>query len=449
MKILIIYQHRTREYDNALLLKAYLEEQGNLVDIKHDASEVLLFRRYDYYILPCLYNNAQFDFLTCRFNIYNKPMLNLRYEQVCTGYDYESGSMVPTQRAMDIPATCWGDLDKECCVKHGMLPEAIYVTGHLTMDFLRPEFDSYWMTKELVAEKENIAPDRKWILFISTLSYADDEECLKKGLEFFGEKHELREVAELQSKTRKILLEWFSRIMTEQDICLIYRPHPSEKSDCDDLNGLKNLFPDRFFVCSEYNIKQWIKVSDVITSWMSTSIVECFFAKKTCFILRPESVDIPAGWDAIMYENCDCIADYDTFYHSVLREAAEDEKFYFPISDSKILKNYDNTEIPTYKKIAEIIKKTNRIRNIGISYSQWKRYKWKYLFANHVILKVLFKRVYGFLFNTFHIKITDRVLRGKYAIELWEKEFSHRQEYKLENLNKYKKIKSILKEDET
>lgn len=445
MKILIIYQHRTREYDNALLLKAYLEEQGNKVDIKHDASDVSIFQRYDYYILPCLYNDPQYDFLTYRFNIYNRPMLNLRYEQVCTRYDYDSGSMVPTQRAIDIPATCWGDLDKDCCVKHGMLPESIYVTGHLTMDFLRPEFDDYWMTKEEVSEKENIPKDKKWVLFISTLSYADDEECLKKGLDFFGEKHELREVAELQSKTKKILLEWFSKLLTEHDICFIYRPHPSEKADCDALNSLKELYPGRFFVCSEHNIKQWIKVSDVITLWMSTSIVECFFARKKCFVLRPKSIAVPDGWDAIMYENCDSIGDYDSFNNAIIQEVIGNKDFYFPIPENVITQNYGNSRSPTYKKITDIINKTNNTRNIGINYSRWMLNKWKYIITNHVILKILFKRIYGFLFKYLNIRINNRILRGKYAIELWEKEFLHRQEYRVENLNKYEKIKSILR----
>ena len=148
MKYLIIYQHRSREYDNALLLKAALENDGNFVDIKHDASDLVLFNRYDFYIFPCLYNDDQLKFLEFRFNISSKPILNLRYEQVCTKFDLESGLMAPEGKAKDIPLISWGNLDKEYVINHGMSPENVFVTGHITMDYLRDEFRPFWKSRK-------------------------------------------------------------------------------------------------------------------------------------------------------------------------------------------------------------------------------------------------------------------------------------------------------------
>ena len=144
MDILIIYQHRVREYDNALLLKVALEKRGHRVEIKNDAAEMSLFRRYDLYLFPCLYNDSQFDFLTYRFNVYNRPVINLRYEQVATEYDMETGALVPQESAKKIPAINWGRTDFDYCKKYGMSEKLLTITGHIAMDFLRDEFSKFW-----------------------------------------------------------------------------------------------------------------------------------------------------------------------------------------------------------------------------------------------------------------------------------------------------------------
>ena len=150
-RVLIIYQHRVREYDNALLLKVALERQGYKVDIKHDASEANFFRRYDLYLFPCLYNNFQMDFLTYRFNTFNMPIINMRYEQVCTRFDLAQGAMVPREQAVTVPALCWGKLDYENCVRFGMPEDLLTINGSITLDFLREEFRDFWYSREEIA----------------------------------------------------------------------------------------------------------------------------------------------------------------------------------------------------------------------------------------------------------------------------------------------------------
>lgn len=447
MKILIIYQHRVREYDNALLLKAALEKRGHRVEIKHDAAQMSLFRRYDFYLFPCLYDNNQLDFLTYRFNVYNKPIINMRYEQVSTKYDFESGSMAPREEAKKIPAINWGKYDFDYCKMFGMKTNDLKITGHLALDFLRDDFSSFWYTKEDVAQMFNIDSHKKWVLFISTLAYAEDKMSLEKSSRFFGKSKELFQVAEAHTKTRKELLKWVNSLL-EQDICFIYRPHPSERTESSiQIKKMIKRHKNKFFVIDRLNIKQWILVSDVVTSWMSSAIVECYFAKKNCLVLRPEGIFIPEEWDSLLYLNAETVTTYDKFQKIIslqLKNETNKEICDFPISDDYICAMYEVSDVPTYKKIVNVIEEYKDSRRDVGSKLTWNIKRFGYLYRNHVCFKIVGKRVYQFFNKYFNYSITDEKIREKFAVGLWESEVRQRKQNKEDERNKNTILKQIV-----
>lgn len=425
MDILIIYQHRVREYDNALLLKVALEKRGHRVEIKNDAAEMSLFRRYDLYLFPCLYNDSQFDFLTYRFNVYNRPVINLRYEQVATEYDMETGALVPQESAKKIPAINWGRTDFDYCKKYGMSEKLLTITGHIAMDFLRDEFSKFWYTKEEIASNFDLDSNKKWVLFISTLAYAEDRECLERGTRFFGESHELYEIAKAHTETRNKILEWVDKLLEKEDVCFIYRPHPSERTESDRIKTIIEHHKGKFFVIDRLNIKQWILVASVIMTWMSSSIAECYFAKKECFILRPEFIHIPEKWDALIYQNAKTISTYGQFLNSIQitleREECSDLNN-FPVSGDYIRTLYQISDEPVYEQIIKVIDKYSLdIRDIE-NKSTWNIKRVKYLLKHHMCLKICGKKLYQFMYQYLHFRISDENIRMKFAVESWERD---------------------------
>lgn len=446
-KLLIIYQHREREYDNALLLKVYFECRGWRVDIKNDAAEFSLFKRYDCYMFPCLYDNNQLNFLKFRFNVYDKPILNLRYEQVCTKYDLIHGTMVPKEIAQNIHAINWGSTDYMNCVDFGMDKSKLHITGHIALDFLRKDFRDFWKTKDEILKQYNLSNNKKIVCFISTLALADDSDLASKSENFFDNSDDVKKSYEFHSDTRKLLLNWFDKYLQDnEDVCIIYRPHPSERADRDLLRQMNNKYLDRFRIIREENVKQWFLVSDAVLFWMSTSIVECYAARKNCLILRPEEITIAEGWDAMLYENANSIKNYSEFSQHLQMLLSDNglTSFEFPIDDEIILANYDISDIPSYERIAEVISEIIDSDTAHCSRIIWFLKRWCYLIKNYVLVRILGKKIYAFFYSKFGIKISNENIRKKFAVEHWENDVDNQIFNRTESKQKIAKLKKIV-----
>ena len=98
----------------------------------------------------------------------------------------------------------------------------------------------------------------------------------------------------LEQSSYDLALRWFDDFLRgHNDVIFIYRPHPSEFVT-DRLQILETKFK-HFKVIKDYSVKQWILASDTLITWMSTSIIEAYFAGKSCYIIRP--MDFPAEKD--------------------------------------------------------------------------------------------------------------------------------------------------------
>ncbi|SMP56769.1 surface carbohydrate biosynthesis protein [Anoxynatronum buryatiense] len=443
-KMLIVYQLRAREFDNALLLKTIFENNGYIVSIKNDADTFCLFEKFDFIIWPCMYDNNQFDTLSYRFNSCGVPSISMRYEQIFTKHDEDTGVMAPKGKAQDIPTMNWGIADYNYCKMNGVPDKNLSVTGFITLDYLRPEFSGFWYNRDDIADRYNLSKDKKWLLFISSFALADNVE-VAKTLYTYQEGEDAISISDLNTRSRKEILEWLENlILDDKSYNIIYRPHPAEKSDINLFSDLKKKYPNNFHVIPELNIKQWILTTDIITTWVSTSITECYVAKKHCLVLRPEPY--PQKYDIVLYKDGKFITNYDEFKLEIENSSKQkDFKENFPISSDILNRYYDISDTPTYLRIVnEVEKHINDNPENEINRAQWLIKRWKYLIFKGYILKIYLKRIYQFTHKNFHFSIRDARLRKKYAIQTWEDEAVNKAFNKNDEENKLKKLKSMV-----
>lgn len=97
----------------------------------------------------------------------------------------------------------------------------------------------------------------------------------------------------ISKESQQKILEWIERFVSgNPNHEFIYRLHPTEmkSTDYSYLNKLNEKYSIFHFIF-KYSVQDWILSSDYINTWISTSIVECYFLNKVFNVLRPIKVD--------------------------------------------------------------------------------------------------------------------------------------------------------------
>lgn len=343
---LFIYEVKAREMESLGLLVYELEKRGYRVGIvsfwdgdtecNRDKLKTNVLITSSVYKEPSLYRALARAKGKCK-------VVNLQWEQVYCMRDIANvkSPWKMMGKTREINHISWGNQNMERLIyDDGVSKELVHKAGHIGLDFLRKEFVGYYLSKEQLLEQYHINTENKICLFISSFSF------VKLPTNCFEE--ELIDFAENSLASQKAVLEWIERLLNEdKEITFIYRPHPAE-ADNEVLHRMEKKC-SRFKVISDFSIKQWILVVDIIYNWWSTSIAEIFFANKTCFILRPYKV--PETFEITIFKDGKFIETYDDF-----KKTTEERYTSFPISNQGILENYyvDEAE-PTYLKIVKVL----------------------------------------------------------------------------------------------
>lgn len=354
LDFLILYEHVVREYESITLLKLELERRGYTVDIRQLLDRKML--KYFTWKKPkVLVASAMYDDKTMNSFVYNNvgvcnKVVNLHWEQVLSEEQENSPFFNCGQSASYAMHTCWGTAARDRIVKYGVPVENTTITGPIQMDFLRPQFKGYYKDKGNLCKEFNLDPNKKLALYISSFStaYMSDEEV-----------EELNKLAGVgfnqfkitSQKTMNTTLDWVDKYLDTDEgknIEFVYRRHPSEWNS--PILEEMDKKHENFHLITDYSVKQWIVASDVIFSWISTSIAEIYFAGKSCFVVRP----YPVEWeyDPVVYKDCNRIDNYDDFIKCFTAENPP-----FPISEELMHAHYDFTDTPSYIRMADCLEK--------------------------------------------------------------------------------------------
>jgi surface carbohydrate biosynthesis protein len=351
---LINYEHKNRELDSICLIKVELEARGYSVELSctYDSDRTNpkpVKRKAKVVVTSALYNDGSLDFFVFGLAGFCKKIVNLQWEQALSNRDEENMSLFlnPKGFARNALHLCWGPATRNRLINSGLNARNVATVGPIQMDTLRPEFDSLFLSKDELAQRYNLDAKLEWVLFISSFTYITmTEEEYSGELKVLGPS--LNDFLELSSISKDGILSWIEAAAVQYpNKIFIYRPHPSENNDPKIAElETKHL---NFRSISELSIKQWIKSSDQLLSWYSTSAAEIYFAKKNFHVLRP--VPLPFELDVSIYRNAKVIDNLSEFISEL-----DSNNRNFPLS-SEIMKQYFqiNPDLPTYKIVCDLL----------------------------------------------------------------------------------------------
>lgn len=459
MDFLIAYEHKARELEGIVLLKVLLERKGYSVMFYpwYDESKELKQRiRKDppkVFVISATYNEENFRHFCTRVVGYLPKVINLRWEQVFTSeieqlpIDFDKPAFYPSGIVRDVVHVCWGKAEQRQLIMRGVKEEKACVVGHIGMDFLRPEFSDLMYSKRELSRIFNINENKRWCLFISSFTvFEDDERTRKESNETTGGLKGDEIFIDACIKTRKVILEWFDRVLElYEDIIIIYRPHPNEGKLPSSLDYLCNKHKN-FVVIPDLSVKQWINVSDLVYNWLSSSFADIAFLGKKSILLRPYYISSEYDYKALAVQPQ--ISTYNDFKRSLdesLFSDSENDQEY----NSVIHEYYDNDMYgePAYSKAVELFEKVYKSSELDIHYSirfilETKIFSFTkrivsffcFIIINAPILrKTIFKKKYK-----------DNIENNKYAKERLEKGFVRNVATQKEIDEMIKKLKKIL-----
>lgn len=435
-EVIIVYENIVREYDNALLLKAELTRRGYRVKILYKLDMLFRTRKNVIYVLPNCYNDVNYDAYKYRLNAQFGSFVSMQYEQVLSKRIEKTEVHIPKGKAKEIELLSWGNNCYQRLLQKGIDKERMRICGAVQLDFLREEFEGFYLNRHEMARKYNLDENKKWLLYISSFSYVDNAIITKYTALELNDNDFVREFTELSTKSQKDTLDWFEQMIRENDdIIIIYRKHPVESKSVI-LNRLVKKYPEKFRDISELSVKQWIYASDLLLTWFSTSAAEAYMAKKPLLLIRP--YPIKEEYDVPFYYGVDSISSLEELRVAIKGENNENN---FQVSKDIMYDYYEIGEVPAYVKVADALEALFA-KNAGMQRQESAVFGLKRLIVlKKEIVKYCIKKVYQYLYITFSFQIKNEKLRKSFAVPEWEDVI--RNEKDEINVEKYLKLKEI------
>lgn len=402
---LIFYEVKTREMESIVLLRDELIRRGYSCDII-SFSEIYnsrLVKRYwgrvKVAVVPSLYHDDEIIHIVYRVAGKTRYIVNLRWEQVFnnkTENDFNN-YVFPKGLAKKAIHCCWGQKPQNMLIQAGVSCENIFVTGPMQMDTLSQTFAEYYLNRTELLEKFKIDESKQCVLFISSYvlaTYTNRE--IESYLKSVGDdkRREVENKLKNDQLSHRKTVEWLVELGIKYDVTVIYRPHPSE--NISNL-VLENAANDNFIVIGDLNVKQWIKCCDVVLTWVSTSIVEAFFAKVPCAILRPVPIKIEDQMSvyngSLFIESKEELDSY--LYNVLIKKTNISSDFLNP---DTVYSYYDHDDKKlSYIRTADVLTDLSESK-----YFPWNELNGKLRFARIKMLKNnIFRKLYRWMLKTY------------------------------------------------
>lgn len=403
--IVITYELPQRELESAILLQECFRKKGYSCEIvKYPFDNPIMLRKKYFNNVRCVIVESLYD-TSVLYNIVYSVFgrvpyaLNSHCEQVwknATERDKNS-YFIPKGEAQKAYHLCWGSRPAELLQESGIKSKHTPIVGPIHMDFFRTEFADYYLDVKQIKNKYGIDENKKIMLFISSFSYANLGEYYRKTLvKKVGEKF-VDDFEYYSINTQNEVLKWFKSFLDSNDeYVIIYRKHPSEIIN----NSLKELKDNyhNFKLISDYSVKQWITVSDVILVWMSTSIAESFFASRQFCIIRPIAIDY--DYEVPILNDAHFITTYNEFEESVKSNITQS------VNEKTLRRYYDVSDDPTCIRILRFVE--------FIINDESKQFNWDSEVINNFNKKIMKERIqlgikkFGYAILDYLIKLDDK-----------------------------------------
>lgn len=303
MKIIIFYEHLTREWNAIQGLKEIFEKKNckvwtlSIIFERSKAKLIANINKIDIIIVPWFVDKVHEEILYPIISTNPKiQVINLHHEQI--GSKESQHFLIPQSdyARNGVYHFAWGEYFKDLLIANGIDPNKVFVTGNIRNDESIERTTK--TSKEELARIYQLDITKKWILFAENRGWIlqhNNEDTFKELIKRGGSREYLdnsvlynkRSLDGFKSEISTMPHEFFDKYE------FIYRPHPGTRL-FDTLGKSVKIIADR-------SIYDWINVCDIFLTCESTSIFEADMCGKPCF-----TVDWTDKYpDAIMNGVCD------------------------------------------------------------------------------------------------------------------------------------------------
>lgn len=301
--VILQYEHKVRELESLLNIKALLEDMGKTVKVSSiwyeneiDASKY----KPKMVVSPFCYSESVQTYIpyTRRYgNDFIK--VNLHQEQL---FNEDSKKfMLPNDSfSKDVQHIAWGESFSNALISSGVSSEHIKITGSPRLDL--SHFYGNVNYKEKLSEEYGIDKHKKWILFPTNFSLAFvDKEYIKRIKE--NGFSDIEETVEFMKSNFSVFKDWINQLYLDIDsneYQIILRPHPFV-----DINKYKaamgSITNQKVIVLREESPYVWLSAADKIFVWTSTIAIEAFAMSKRVYGYSPLPIPKKMSMDFMNY----------------------------------------------------------------------------------------------------------------------------------------------------
>mgnify|MGYP003300574306 CR=1 FL=1 len=271
----LCYEHWQRELFALSKVKIELEKKGykvKLLNIQAGVNDFLekYFYEPEVVVFPWVYGDKELC-LARSFKGNVQKVVNMQCEQLLSRRVLNNGFFKIRGEAKKAYHVSWGKNSYYRFKSYGVQEENILDVGNINLELNKEEYDNLFYCREQLGRLYGLDINKKWFLFCSNFKFTN-----ASLIELVGFEERSSNIFLLRNqmcKAKKVILKWMKKYLEDNDdVEIIYRPHPVEKKD----PYLENLALkySNFKYISDLSINQWIRVCQRCATWNSTAILD-------------------------------------------------------------------------------------------------------------------------------------------------------------------------------
>lgn len=328
--VLIIVEHTVRELETAIYLARELEKKGLIIAVdspKWNINRLPELYRAKCVLVPWVYDSREMS-VWRNFKDLNDNksiIINFHHEQI-TGSN-STKFILPNNESKNTYHICWGT-DYYHNIENLVPDNSRILCGSPRLELTKLHQDI--SDNDLINQYQ--LGEFKRILYLSNSFH------LQKASErdFFETRGvSLKEISKSGISNTIYALESFDRLLkTNNDLQIIYRPHPSmieREQKFDLLQNLNSRYKDRFRIIGEKSVHHWIKISDAVLTFHSTCFAESYVLEKPFALFRFQ--EMPESDEPDIFKFVEKVTTYNELENFIINpkfyKVPDFDRFYF------------------------------------------------------------------------------------------------------------------------
>lgn len=292
--VLFLIEHRVREFDAAAAIKHHLRArhgiETRIAAVSQIGEAAVTSATPTMVVLPWARNAETWSVLRSIVNAHPQAIFfDMCWEQLV--FSYVADFRAPKGRFAKekVLHHTWGSFRTEYLQGEGIPAERIFQNGNPLYTLYDERYRGLYPSRAEIAARHGLDPNKPWVLFPENYgwSFLTEAQIRKRFVSKGLSEERAFLVRRFQIESRRMALEWFSRI--DGPIEFILRPRPvittAAYLAAFESAGVAPGASVR--IIKDGPVREWIHAADLVMSSFSTTLLEAAVAGKPAFAIEP------------------------------------------------------------------------------------------------------------------------------------------------------------------